>query len=134
MPTTRLPAKKEYLEKLQSCVMDTVRELGASPKTLFNIELALEEILSNVIKYAYPDGSGEVEIECFIDETGMLRILIRDWGAPFDPTHCEAPDVCQDVCERPVGGLGIYLTRQLAGDLVYERLSDGNRLTIRFQL
>jgi anti-sigma regulatory factor (Ser/Thr protein kinase) len=134
MTSTRLPAKREYLEALQAWVMDTVRQKATSAKGLFRIELALEEILSNIVKYAYPDREGEIEIECCVDESGKLRILIRDWGAPFDPTQCETPDLCKDACERPLGGLGVYLTRQLSGGLTYERLPDGNRLTILFQV
>ncbi len=134
MTSTRLPAKRENLEKLQAHVMDTVRQQAASSRGLFRIELALEEILSNIVKYAYPDRDGEIEIGCCVDERGVLRILIRDWGAPFNPMQCETPDLCGDACERPLGGLGVYLTRQLAGELTYERLPDGNRLTILFQL
>jgi anti-sigma regulatory factor (Ser/Thr protein kinase) len=134
MTSTRLPAKLEYLEALQAFVMDTVRQKATSPKGLFRIELALEEILSNIVKYAYPECEGQIEIECCVDEKGMLTILIRDWGAPFNPTQCETPDLRLEACERPLGGLGVYLTRQLAGGLTYERLPDGNRLTIFFQL
>jgi serine/threonine-protein kinase RsbW len=134
LPTIRMPAKREYLEEIRSCVMDKVRGLGISQKTLYIIELTLEEILSNIAKYAYPDASGEVEIECLVDETNEVRIVVRDWGAPFNPMLCELPNIHEDVCERPVGGLGVYLVRQLAGELFYQRLSDGNRLTIVFQL
>jgi serine/threonine-protein kinase RsbW len=134
LPTTRMPAKREYLNELQACVMDKVRELGISQKRLYNIELTIEEILSNIAKYAYPDESGEVEIECKVEENDKVRILIRDWGVPFNPVLCELPNVRGETCERPVGGLGVYLIRQLAGELLYERLSDGNRLTIVFQL
>jgi serine/threonine-protein kinase RsbW len=134
LPTARMPAKREYLDELRTCVMDKVRELGISQKKLYIIELTIEEILSNIVKYAYPDGSGEVEIECRIDEKNEVRILIRDWGAPFNPMLCELPNVHGEICERPVGGLGVYLIRQLAGELQYEKLSDGNRLTVVFQL
>lgn len=134
MTSLRMPAKPENLQHLQACVMDTVRQTGASSKGLFRIELALEEILSNVNKYAYPHGEGDVEVGCRIEPNGVLRISIRDWGAPFDPTACPTPETCQDVCERPLGGMGIYLTRQFAGDLIYERLPDGNRLTILFHI
>ncbi|MCU0572257.1 MAG: ATP-binding protein [Syntrophobacteraceae bacterium] len=129
-----MPAKPENLHQLQACVMDTVGQMGASSKGLFRIEFALEEILSNVNKYAYADGEGDVEVECRIEPKGVLRISIRDWGAPFDPTACPTPDICQDACERPLGGMGVFLTRQLAGELIYERLPDGNRLTILFQI
>lgn len=114
--------------------MDIVRRTGASARELFRIELALEEILSNIVKYAYPGGEGDVEVECRVEPEGALRIVIRDWGVPFDPTGCPTPDICQDFCERPLGGMGIHLTRQFAAELFYERLHDGNRLTILFRI
>jgi serine/threonine-protein kinase RsbW len=114
--------------------MEAVRELEPSRRRSFEIELALEEILTNVIQYAYPDREGDVEIDCRIDEDRVLRVSIRDWGAPFDPTECQAPMISQDACERPMGGLGIHLTRQMANDLIYERLPDGNRLSLIFEL
>ncbi|MCU0587134.1 MAG: ATP-binding protein [Syntrophobacteraceae bacterium] len=129
-----MPAKPEYLEMLQDCVLETVRGTGASTQELFRIEFALEEILTNINKYAYPDREGEIEIACGMDDSRMLRIVIRDWGEPFNPTLCPTPDICQDACSRPLGGLGVYLTRRMAGDLIYERLPDGNQLTILFQL
>ncbi len=134
MTSIRMPARPEHLRKLQDCVMDTVRSTGAPPGGLFKIELALEEILSNIGKYAYPEGEGDVEVECLVEPHGALRITIRDWGVPFDPTECPTPDICQDVCERPLGGMGIHLTRQLAGELAYRRLDDGNLLTIVFRI
>lgn len=114
--------------------METVGRLGLSPKRLFEIELVLEEILTNVIHHAYPGREGEVEIDWHIDQERMLRITIQDWGIPFDPTECRSPILCVDACERPIGGLGIHLARKMADDLTYERLPDGNRLTLLFQL
>lgn len=134
MSTMRLPARREFLERLQSHVMETVRELGLSPRRLFEIELTLEEILTNVIRYAYPGQEGEVAVDCEVGEDGILRISLQDWGAPFNPTQCRSPMICQNVCDMPVGGLGIHLARKMADDLLYERLPDGNRLTILFRL
>ncbi len=134
MDTLRLPARIESLEPFRSYVVKKVAQVGASQDAIFKIELILEELLTNIIKYAYRKGSeGDIEIGCSIDDN-KLCISIGDWGCPFDPLSKIEPDICQDVSDRNVGGLGIFLARKFMSELKYERDSGKNLLMFCFEL
>ena len=95
-----------------------------------SINLALEEIVSNVMLYAYPDtqsGRVLVEAEKFADR---IVFTISDSGVAFDPTEQPEPDLSLSVEERPIGGLGIHLVRQIMDEIQYERRQNKNQLTL----
>ncbi len=118
-----IPALAEFV--------DSVAEAQQLPAdTAMNLNLALEEAVSNVMLYAYPEGTqGTVEIEA-IPAAGTLTFILSDNGKPFDPTA--APDVNPDagLDERPIGGLGIHLVRTIMDEISYERRGDRNILTM----
>lgn len=95
-----------------------------------SINLALEEALSNVIFYAYEKGSeNEISID-FGLKGGELTIVISDAGNPYDPTQKEDPDINLSADERPIGGLGIFLIKQIMNEVSYQRVGDKNQLTL----
>lgn len=132
MRNLRAPAREEFIESLQSYVLQEAASAGASDSILFRIELAIEEAITNIIKYAYPTRSGEVELACRSELPNTFTVVIRDWGVPFNPLNCVEPDVSQDFLERPIGGLGIFLIRKIADRVVYCPLDDGNQLALSF--
>jgi anti-sigma regulatory factor (Ser/Thr protein kinase) len=86
--------------------------------------------VTNVILYAYPKGAdGLVDVEAILREHS-LEFIISDSGAPFDPTAAPEADVTLTAEERPIGGLGIYLVRQLMDVVRYERQGEKNILTM----
>ena len=105
-----------------------VEMIGLPQELNMPINLALEEAVSNVMLYAYPGKSGQVLIEC--DKSDKLVFTITDSGVPFDPTQQEDPDVTQSAEDRPIGGLGIFLVRQIMDDIRYERKDNKNILTL----
>ena len=90
------------------------------------INLALEEAVTNVMLYAYPDGPGRVLVEF----TPPMTFTITDSGIPFDPTKKEDADISLSAEERPIGGLGIFLVRQIMDEVTYERKDNKNILTL----
>ena len=93
-----------------------------------SLNLALEEAVSNVIMYAYPKGSdGLVDIEAIIRK-GELDFIISDNGTPFDPTAAPEADITLDVEDRPVGGLGIFLMKNIMDVVKYTRSDDGKNI------
>ena len=90
------------------------------------INLALEEAVTNVMLYAYPDGPGRVLVEF----TPPMTFTITDSGIPFDPTKKEDADISLSAEERPIGGLGIFLVRQIMDEVSYERKDNKNILTL----
>ena len=99
-------------------------------RTVFELTLALDEILTNVISYAYDD-AGEHEILVHVSLDGFdLRIQVEDDGRPFDPLTVPPPDTDLPLEERPIGGLGVHLVRRVSDGLEYRRESDRNVLVV----
>jgi sigma-B regulation protein RsbU (phosphoserine phosphatase) len=98
------------------------------------VNLALEETVSNVMLYAYPgrdDGKVFVEyVQAQAEDCTRLVFTISDFGIPFDPTQKDEADISLTAEERPIGGLGIHLVRQLMDEIRYERVEDKNVLTL----
>ena len=84
----------------------------------------------NIANYAYPDKDGSVEVSCEHDEHGALVITLSDSGQPFDLLAAAAPSLEDNVSEREVGGLGIFLIKKVMDDVSYKRVDDKNVLTL----
>lgn len=103
-------------------------------KQVYAFDLALEEMLTNTIKYAYDNpGAHEITIKINVDEKLILLSLIDD-GHEFDPLQTQNPDLDADISERAVGGVGIYLTKNMVDDMKYHRKNDRNILEIYINL
>ncbi|RPJ85688.1 MAG: ATP-binding protein [Acidobacteria bacterium] len=100
------------------------------PDATFAVDLALEEIVSNVIKYGYKDG--ESDLICVRLEVGpdQIRLEVEDNGPRFNPLELAEPDLDKPVDQRPIGGLGVFLVRKTVDRMEYERLGDRNILRI----
>lgn len=118
-----IPQLGEWIESLGD-------RLGLAPDKVFNLNLALEEAVVNVMNYAYPDQTGMPVWLTADDTDGSLRFTLEDEGVPFDPTQQDAPDITLDVDERPIGGLGIFLVSQLMSKVSYEYKGNRNCLTM----
>ena len=108
-------------------------ELGLSPGLVMNLNLVLEEAVSNIIFYAYPkdvvvEEAVTLTLTCEQDE---LLICLKDHGIAFDTTQKEDPDLTLSAEERPIGGLGIFLIRQLMDEVTYRREGDCNLFTMK---
>lgn len=106
-------------------------KLPASVKATLN--LALEEAVVNVIQYAYPAGEeGTLSIEAeWNGQERLLRFTLSDGGTPFDPTAVPDADTRLSVEERPIGGLGIFLVRQLMDCVEYRYYNNRNVLVMQ---
>lgn len=104
--------------------------LQAVPEQSFTFRLVLEELLVNIVNYAYPpDVDGEVTID--VDNVeGCVVIRLTDRGVPFDPLARETPDTTLPLEQRPIGGLGIFLVREMMDTVDYEYTDGCNVLTV----
>ncbi len=126
----------EEIERLGNFVDELSDELGIDPGTAFNLNLALEEAATNIINYAYPEGEDHTfSITARKDDKAVLSLSLRDSGTAFNPLE-EAPEVdtTLGVEERAIGGLGIFLIRQIMDSVSYERTDGQNILTMTKQL
>ena len=129
-----MPATMESLEIFRLFVLGKLRQLNMVQELVFKVELVLEEVLTNVIHYAYPEEAGEVEVGCTIEGNEKFCFCVIDWGIPFNPLERPDPELSEDLSARHVGGLGIYLVRHLVDELGYHRQEGGNVLTFCFHL
>ena len=121
----------EQVPQLSDFVDMVCMEVGFEPTMVMQMNLAIEEAVVNVMSYAYPVGTvGNVNIEAQADDE-RLKFTIVDNGIPFDPTAKAEVDITLGVEERPIGGLGIHLVRQLMDSINYERIDGKNVLTLR---
>ena len=120
----------EMLEGISTQVERMAEEDDWSPKLLYLIQLCLEELALNAMTYGREGGLSEFQVSI---TPGLEEIVLElhDNGAAFDPTKdAPIPDVDRAIDDRPVGGLGIFLIREMVDDLVYRREEGWNHLTI----
>ena len=122
------------IERLGEFVKSLTEHLGIEHKTAYKLRLALEEIVTNVISYAYPEGQrGSLDIEAGSDGKDLM-FTVSDSGKEFDPTAIAPADISLDAEERPLGGLGIFLARNIMDEISYKRSDNKNVLTLKKSL
>ena len=129
MPRLVFTAKLENLLAMMRLITEQAQAVGFEEKKINQIQLAAEEVLANVINYAYPDKSGEVEINLTPEPSKQLEIEISDSGIAFNPLDLPEPDISAPMEKRQIGGLGVYLLRKLMDEVRYKREGERNILT-----
>lgn len=113
-------------------VIEAMEGAGFPGKICYKVHLALDELLTNVVSYAYEGKDGDVEIRYEItEEPKGISITIVDSGSPFNPLESEDPDLDVGVAERQIGGLGLFIVKSVMDEIEYKRENDQNVLTIR---
>ena len=129
-----LPNDINEVPRLTAFVDAVCEAVGLNPTVTMQMNLAIEEAVVNVMNYAYPRGKkGDVTIEALSNDV-RLKFVIIDSGTPFDPTVHADVDTTLSAQERPIGGLGIHLVRQMMDSINYERVNNLNVLTLRKKL
>ena len=123
----RIIMKNEISEisRMREFFLSVCREHNIEEEEAKSLHLAIEEWVANVINYAYPKGTrGHVELTLRVVDNEMA-VMVKDHGVAFDPTEYAEADIDSDLEDRPIGGLGIYLTRSIMDTMNYERSADG---------
>lgn len=126
----KLPAEISNLRKFIELVSRCAEEQGFSPERITDLGVATEEALVNVCNYAYQDGNGDVKVSCILDDENRFVIEIEDAGIPFDVLSIGEPDLIDDIDERKVGGLGVFIIKELVEDVQYRREDNKNILKL----
>ena len=130
----QLPANLDALEVFRTFISQKADKASFPSEVFSKLELVFEELLVNIIRYAYPDKqAGIVEVGCGPTEEDLFCIQLRDRGIPFNPLSLASPDVTLDIEDRQIGGLGIYFVLQMADALHYERVGEWNEFTFCFR-
>jgi serine/threonine-protein kinase RsbW len=129
--TVRLPADLREIERLNR-VIRQFGDLHEIPsRTLYAVNLALDEVVTNVVRHGYADAAGEEVVASIIARSGEVTTEVSDTGRTFNPLEVPSPDLEAPLSERTLGGLGIHLIRNLMDGLEYRRENGKNVLTMR---
>lgn len=122
------------LNRVAAFIEEIGEELHLSPALVMNLNLVLEEAVSNIILYAYPKKMGQ-EITINIHKHDqMLVFTLTDEGVEFDPTKAGEVDVTLSSEERPIGGLGIFLIKKIMNEVEYQRIDGTNVFTLKKEI
>lgn len=122
------------ISNLAIFIEDLGEEFGLSPELVFNLNLVLEEAVSNVILYAYPKEEHQTISLIARKKDNQLIFVLTDSGKEFDPTQAPDADITLSAEDRPIGGLGIFLIRQIMNTVEYQRIEGKNVLTLGKEL
>lgn len=127
----RLKNQVGELEHMAQFIEEIGEELKLDMELRTDLNIVLEELVSNIILYAYPEGA-EGTIDLATESDGkIITFFLSDQGREFDPTLKEDPDVETNPAERQLGGMGIFIVKNIMDDVAYQRLEGKNVLTIK---
>jgi anti-sigma regulatory factor (Ser/Thr protein kinase) len=128
--TIRLKNRLSELERVSRLVAEFAAQHQVPAPAAFDLAFAIDEVLTNVISYAYTDDQEHDIIVRLSQTAGELDVEVEDDGRPFDPLSVAEPRIDQPLEHRPVGGLGLHLVRAATDNLEYRREDGKNVLTI----
>jgi serine/threonine-protein kinase RsbW len=122
------------LENVARFVEEIGEELGLGMELQMNLNLVMEEMVSNIIFYAYPEGT-QASIELMAESDGKeLTFVLSDQGREFDPTVMDEADVDTNPADRELGGMGIFIVKNIMNQVTYQRLEGKNLLTMKKEI
>lgn len=124
-----IPSHLDSLEQIKDYVLTAAAHANLEKKATYNLRLAVDEIATNIIKHGYPKSNqeGEIQVTAKIEEK-TLTIYLEDDAIPFDPISRPSPDnLDDDLNDRPIGGLGIYLAKESVDQFLYKQINNHNR-------
>lgn len=126
-----LQAKLENLDQVIDFVEEHLLENGCPMKTLAQLQIAVEEIYVNIANYAYQSSEGTATIQITVNKEPIQAIItFMDNGLPFNPLLMEAPDTTLSAENRPEGGLGIFMVKNIMDEIKYMYEGEKNILTM----
>ena len=129
--TFKLKNKLSELDTLCQNLESFGESIGLSHKFIFETNLALDELFTNIISYGYSDKKVHtITVEISLQNNELL-FRIEDDGMPFNPTEVEEPDLGCSIEECKIGGLGIHLAKNLMDEVCYQRCKEKNILTLK---
>lgn len=135
MKEISVDAKIENVPVITDFINEQLESMDCSMKSQMQIDIAIDELFSNISFYAYngKEGTATVGIE-FTANPVTARISFTDSGIPYNPLEQEDPDVELSAEDRKIGGLGIFMVKKTMDNITYQRVNDQNVLTIEKNL
>ena len=133
MSELNIKAADENLNSVIGFIDEILEQNECSMKAQMQIDVAVEEMFVNVAHYAYAPDTGNVLIECSVDD-GVASITLTDCGVQYDPLEKPDPDVTLSAEERQIGGLGIFMVKKSMDEVYYEYKDGKNIFTMKKKL
>ena len=128
MMVLKLPASIEKIEEATTFMNEVLDNAGCSEKVKMQMSVALDELMSNVARYAYAPGTGDITIGFdVLENPKRLVMTLTDSGKPYNPLEKEDPDITLSAEQREIGGLGIFIVKKYMDDMTYE-YKDGQNI------
>ena len=132
MKNLTVNASEDNLPGILEFIDAQLETVGASPKTQFQIDLAVEELYVNIVHYAYAPDAGNVTIQFDLSgEPPLVEIQFIDEGNPYNPLANPEPDITLTAEDRNIGGLGVMMVKKTMDALAYRFENNKNILTIK---
>lgn len=132
MKELTINATVESIPEVTAFVDGQLEALDCPIKAQMQIDIAIDELFSNIAHYAYHPGVGPATVRVEVVEDPMAVVItFIDEGVPYDPLSTEDPDTSLSAEERQIGGLGIYMVKKSMDEVVYEYKEGRNILRIK---
>jgi len=126
-----IEATIENIPVVTEFVEGKLEELGCSMKIMTQIDIAIDELFSNIARYAYHPEIGSAVVRVEVTEEPLAAIItFIDHGKPYDPLAKEDPDITLSAEDRGIGGLGIFMVKKTMDNIEYEYKDGQNILKI----
>ena len=126
------PARVESIPAVTEFINAELEALDCPMKTQMQIELAIDELFSNIAHYAYGGGKGEATVRFEqLDDPHTVQLTFIDSGIAYNPLEAPEPDVTLPAEERQAGGLGVFIVRKTMDEVIYEHVNGRNILRIK---
>ena len=127
-----IAATMENIEVVTDFVNQQLEALNCPMKAQMQIDIAIDELFSNIARYSYNPEVGQATVRVEVVEDPLaVTITFIDNGVPYDPLAKADPDVTLSAEEREIGGLGIYMVKKTMDDITYEYKDGQNILSIK---
>ena len=133
MKEMTVAARLENIEVVTAFIDAFLEDADCPVKTQMQIDVAVDEVMSNIAHYAYPDSEGTVTVS-IEEKENTVQIFFRDSGIPYDPLTAKAPDLSLSAEDRPIGGLGIHMVKKMMDAVSYRYENGQNMLTLQKML
>ena len=132
MKELTLEATLDNIPEVTAFVDGLLEEQDCPMKAQIQIDVAIDEIFSNIARYAYKGATGKATVRLEIEKQPRAAVItFIDHGVPYNPLKQKDPDITLDADERPIGGLGIFVVKKTMDDMTYEFTGGQNILTLR---
>ena len=132
MKELTIAATVENIEVVTDFVNQQLEELACPMKAQMQIDIAIDELFSNIAHYSYNPEIGQATVRVEVVENPLaVTITFIDNGIPYDPLAKKDPDLTLSAEERQIGGLGIYMVKKSMDEITYEYKDGQNILSIK---